>query len=56
MRSRAVMTLRRPPWRTNRMAASTFGPIEPDANWPSAAYASISARGTRPTGCAPGVP
>ncbi len=36
---REVMTLRGPPPATNRVAASTLGPIDPDANWPSAAYA-----------------
>ena len=29
------MTLRAPPASTNRAAAATFGPIEPEANWPS---------------------
>ena len=38
------------------MAASTFGPIEPDAKWPAAAYASISPRVTRPMSWASGVP
>ena len=45
-----------PPARTNRRAASTFGPIEPDAKWPAAAYASISASVTRPMSWASGVP
>ena len=39
MWSSEVMTLRGPPPSTNRVAASTLGPMEPDANWPSAACA-----------------
>ena len=43
MRCSSVMTAREPPERTKRSAASTLGPIEPEANSPCAAYASSSA-------------
>ena len=36
-----MITDRLPPCSTNRQAASTLGPIEPLAKWPSAAYARI---------------
>ena len=50
------MTARVPPCSTNRQAASTFGPIEPLAKWPSAASARIRRTSTRPSGSASGVP
>ena len=56
MWSRLVMTARPPPCSTKRQAASTLGPIDPLAKWPSAASARISPTVTRPTGAASGVP
>ena len=46
----------RPPLSAKRMAASTLGPIDPDANWPSAAYACICASEVKPSGRSCGVP
>ena len=43
VRPGAVITARRPPCSTNRQAASTLGPIEPLAKWPSAAMPRICA-------------
>src|SRR5262249_20711614 len=56
MRSSAVMIAHSPPPSTNRHAASTFGPIEPLAKWPAAAYPRSSATVTAPSGVACGVP
>ena len=56
MLSRSVITAGLPVARTNRQAASTFGPMEPDAKWPSATYASICETCTRPMSSASGVP
>src|SRR4051794_30844852 len=54
--SRLVMTPTLPVASTNRQIASTFGPIEPLANWPSERYRRISVTSTSPMGLAPGVP
>ena len=48
------MMARLPPRSTNRQTASTFGPIEPLAKWPSAAYDRISSTVTVPMSAASG--
>src|SRR5262249_12043852 len=54
MRSSEVMIARSPPRSTNRHAASTFGPIDPLAKCPAAAYPRNSATVTAPSGRACG--